>query len=82
MLKHMKLRKDVLTVFKELRKKSIQIAIVSDLTTKIQLKKLKALKINDYVDVLVTSESVQPVNRQVEVPSHLKPKHFLSRLRW
>jgi putative hydrolase of the HAD superfamily len=56
MLKNIKLGKGVLQTLKKLKKRGLQIAIVSDLTTKIQLRKLKALKISEYIDVLVTSE--------------------------
>lgn len=56
MLKTMKLNKGVLQTFKELKRRGIQIGIVSDLTIKIQLRKLDKLKIGDYVDVLITSE--------------------------
>jgi putative hydrolase of the HAD superfamily len=55
-LKSMKLRKDVVPTLRELKKRGLKIAIVSDLTTKIQLKKIKKLKITQYVDYLVTSE--------------------------
>jgi len=56
LLKNMELRQGVLNVLKFLQKKDIKIAIVSDLTTHIQLRKLEKLKISKYIDVLVTSE--------------------------
>ncbi len=56
LLKNMKLRKGVLNTLKTLRKKGLKIAVVSDLTTNIQLRKIKHLKISKYIDVLVTSE--------------------------
>ena len=56
LLNNMKLRKGALEVLRSLKKKGIKIAIVSDLTTNIQLRKLEKLKISRYVDVLVTSE--------------------------
>ncbi len=52
----MVLRPGVIKTLQELKKKGLKIVIVSDLTTRIQLKKLIKLKINDYVDYLVTSE--------------------------
>ena len=52
----MKLRKGVIKTLKELKKSGFKIGIVSDLTTRIQLKKLIKLKIKDYIDFLVTSE--------------------------
>lgn len=55
-LDRMKLKKGVIKTLKELKKKGFKIVIISDLTTKIQLKKLIKLKINDYIDFLVTSE--------------------------
>ncbi len=55
-LKHMSLKKDVISTFKILKKNNIKIAIVTDLTTNIQLKKLSKLKLTNFVDVLVTSE--------------------------
>ena len=55
-LKNMKLRGGVLGTLKELKKKGLKIAIVSDLTTDIQLRKMNKLKITPYIDVLVTSE--------------------------
>jgi putative hydrolase of the HAD superfamily len=55
-LKNMKLGKGVLDTLKELKKNSIKIALVTDLTTNIQLRKIKRFKITKYVDVLVTSE--------------------------
>ena len=56
LLKNINLRKGALGVLKQLKKKGIKIAIVSDLTTHIQLRKLEQLKISKYVDILVTSE--------------------------
>ncbi len=55
-LKNMKLKKGVLSTLKELKRTGFKIVIISDLTTKIQLKKLLVLKINDYIDFLATSE--------------------------
>jgi len=56
LLKKMKLRKGVLGALKEIRKRGIKIALVTDLTTHIQLRKIERLGITDYVDFLVTSE--------------------------
>jgi HAD superfamily hydrolase (TIGR02253 family) len=56
LLKNMKLRSGVIDLLNKLKKNGFLIAIVSDLTTNIQLRKLEKLKIEKYVDVLVTSE--------------------------
>jgi L-ribulose-5-phosphate 4-epimerase len=56
LLENMKLSPGVIEVFDYCQAHDIKIAIVSDLTTKIQLRKLQKLGISDYVDVLVTSE--------------------------
>lgn len=55
-LTNMKLREGVIDFFKDLKKKKIKIAIASNLTARIQLIKIKKLKLEKYVDVLVTSE--------------------------
>lgn len=55
-LKHMKLKKGVLSTLKELKKQKLKIALVTDLTTHIQLRKIKGLGITNYIDALVTSE--------------------------
>ncbi len=55
-LKEMKMKKGVLKTLKELKKQNYKIVIISDLTTHIQLRKLRHLKINKYVDFLITSE--------------------------
>jgi len=55
-LKNMKLRKNTLSTLKKIKEKGLRIVIVTDLTTHIQLRKLKKLRIADYVDFLVTSE--------------------------
>ncbi len=55
-LKNMKLKKNAIYTLKKLKEKKIKIVIVSDLTARIQLRKLKKLKISNYVDFLVTSE--------------------------
>ena len=52
----MKLGVGVLDALKELKRRGFQIAIVSDLTTHIQLRKIHRLGITKYVDFLVTSE--------------------------
>lgn len=56
LLKNMELRKGVLETLKELKKQDLKIAIVSDLTTHIQLRKIHRLGITKYIDFLVTSE--------------------------
>ncbi|MBT5022892.1 HAD-IA family hydrolase [Candidatus Woesearchaeota archaeon] len=55
-LNNMVLRKGVIDVLKKLKQRGIKIAVVSDLTTNIQLRKIHKLGITKYVDVLVTSE--------------------------
>lgn len=55
-LKNMTLRSGTENLLKHLKKKGLKIAIVSDLTTNIQLRKLEKLKIEKYIDVLITSE--------------------------
>lgn len=54
--KHMKLRPGVLDLFKKLQAWNVKIAIVSDLTTEVQISKIRWLRIQRYIDVLVTSE--------------------------
>ncbi len=56
LLKIMKLRQGSLKILEYCKKNNIKVAIVSDLTTNIQLRKIEKLKISKYVDVLVTSE--------------------------
>jgi len=55
-LKNMKLRKGVMQTLKKLKEWGIKTAIVSDLTTHIQLRKMSKLGITSFIDVLVTSE--------------------------
>ena len=55
-LKNIKLRDGVLQTLKKLKELKIKTAIISDLTTNIQLRKMSKLGIKDYIDVLVTSE--------------------------
>lgn len=56
LLKNMCLRNDALDILKYFKNKGLKIAIVSDLTANIQLRKIHKLKISKYVDALVTSE--------------------------
>ncbi len=56
LLSEMKLNPNVEDVLQYCKKNNIKIAIVSDLTVDIQLKKIKTLKIEKYIDALVTSE--------------------------
>ncbi len=46
----------VLETLKELKKRNLKIILVSDMTTYVQLRKIIKLRINKYVDYLVTSE--------------------------
>ena len=55
-LENISLRKGVIDTLKKLQKDKIKIAVVTNLTTNIQLKKIQKTKISKYVDVLVTSE--------------------------
>ncbi len=55
-LREMQLRPGVVDFLKYCRKNGIKTAVVSDLTTHIQLRKLMRLRISRYIDVLVTSE--------------------------
>jgi len=55
-LKNMKPSKKTLETLKKIKQKGLRIAVVSDMTAQIQLKKLKKLRISRYVDFLVTSE--------------------------
>ena len=55
-LKNMKLKKGVIQTLKKLKQLNIKTAIVSDLTTNIQLRKMSKLGITPFFDVLVTSE--------------------------
>jgi L-ribulose-5-phosphate 4-epimerase len=56
LLDNMRLFPGVIEVLEYCKDHGIKTAIVSDLTTKIQLRKLQKLGISDYIDVLVTSE--------------------------
>lgn len=56
LLKNIDLMPGAIDVLKYCKKNNIKTAIVSDLTTRIQLEKIERLKINKYIDVLVTSE--------------------------
>jgi len=55
-LNNMKIGKGVEQTLKLLQKMKIKIAIVTDLTAHIQLRKIDKLKLTKYVDYLVTSE--------------------------
>lgn len=56
MLQHMKLYKGVKEVFEFYKREKIKIGICTNLTSWIQHKKLVALGIENYIDVIVTSE--------------------------
>lgn len=55
-LKNIKLKPGVKQTLKKLKQKNMKVVIVSDLTTHIQLRKIKKIGITKYVDYLVTSE--------------------------
>lgn len=54
----MQLRPGVLQLLRDLRRQSFRLAVASDLTTAIQLRKLVQLKLAKLFDVVVTSEEV------------------------
>ena len=55
-LQNMKIGKGVVDTMKTLQKMKLKIALVTDLTTHIQLRKIEKLGLTKYVDYLVTSE--------------------------
>ena len=55
-LKSMKPFRETIKTLKEIKSRGLGIAIVSDMTTHIQLKKLKKLGISKHIDFLITSE--------------------------
>jgi len=54
--KNMKITKTALDTLREIKKQGYKTAIVSDMTTEIQLQKMKKLNITNYIDYLITSE--------------------------
>jgi len=54
--KSMRLYDGVIPLLKELKRRGIKIGIVTDFTADIQLRRIHALKVGSYIDVLVTSE--------------------------
>ena len=65
----------VIPLFNELKDKRIVIALLSDLTSYIQHKKIRKLGIDSYIDVLVTSEEVG-----VEKPSHIMFDYVIKKM--
>ena len=57
-LENMKLNEGVLELFEYLKKNNIKISICSNLTTHIQIRKINQLKIEKYVDYIITSEEL------------------------
>lgn len=57
-LNNIKLYSNVLEVFDYLKSKDIKIAICSNLTTHIQIRKINRLGIENYIDYLLTSEEI------------------------
>lgn len=57
-LENMVLYKGVISTLQNLKDRNIKICIVTDLTTHIQLRKIKKMNLNRYVDYVVTSEEV------------------------
>lgn len=55
-LKQMKLRPGILNLLKCLQSRNIKIGIITDLTTQVQISKLRRLRIGSYIDAMVTSE--------------------------
>lgn len=82
-LKNMKLFPYVLPLFQLLKDSGLRIAILSDLTAQIQHRKIKALGIEKFVDVLVTSEEVgeeKPSRKMFDcviAKLNLKPEELL-----
>lgn len=64
-IKNMKLFPYVIVTLHKIKSSNIKICIISDLTADIQLKKLKKLKIEKYIDFLVTSEEAGADKPQV-----------------
>ena len=56
MLDNMEMFDYVIPLFEEIKRRDIKIGILTDLTAHIQIRKLNKLGIEDYIDVLVTSE--------------------------
>jgi putative hydrolase of the HAD superfamily len=56
LLKHAKLRKGVVQTLKTLKENGLNIGVITDLTTHIQLRKLSKLGLTDFVDIFVSSE--------------------------
>lgn len=56
--KHLKLFPGVVETLEELKRRSLKLAIVSDMTTEIQLGKIYHLGVSKYFDAIVTSEEV------------------------
>ena len=52
----MQIDKEALALIKKLYKKNIPLGIITDLTTQIQLQKMKQLKIEKYFRHIITSE--------------------------
>ena len=55
-LKHMKMNEEALDLIKKLYENSIPLAVITDLTTQIQLKKMKHLKLEKYFSLIISSE--------------------------
>lgn len=55
-LNSMQLTNGIIDFFEAMKKSKIRIAIVTDLTTQIQLRKIAHLKIEQYIDAIATSE--------------------------
>ena len=58
MLEHMKLNKGVIELLEFAKKKGWKIGICTDLTAQIQLRKIRKLDLEQWIDCLVTSEEV------------------------
>ena len=57
-LENMKLNENALELLKFCKKEKIKIGICTDLTVHIQHRKIRKLKIDEYIDAIVTSEEV------------------------
>ena len=74
MLENMELFPYVRSLFDELKKGGIKIAVLTDLTAHIQHRKLRKLGIDKYVDVIVTSEEAGREKPSIEAFNMIKEK--------
>lgn len=75
-LENMKLKEWVIETLKILKERGFKIAIITDLTANIQLRKISKFKITSFIDVLVSSEEIG-----IEKPSPIIFSHTLKKLK-